>query len=674
MIIFQKISHFFILIPFLYITCEIGLGFLRKKNCDILNRKTVDLLISLNMGLIVGTSILGLLIAVLLAVGSLNQISIYVLMIGGAAYSIWARRVFSIAQDLFLRLFHINTKLLSMCDWILILVLGYVYYRQSVALLYTTLPLFEADSITNYNNIVKIYLSYGGLVESGSWIGTVGRNSLFLNFLGYSLHSFQLSLSWSVILVFSGITILITAFSECRVRLLTASLIAVVLINSNFFMDWYIIPIKFDGYSFTAILSVICLCIRAISHKQEINRAEIRSFFLLFGFVAGMSYNHIVIVALLSFWLMHYLKNYKKISYLVSLKIAIIYIALGSWPLYLVNFFFYGNPIYPFMSAVFGSGLGVDIPASSFAYQYLEEVRSYNVVNDMQDVIGLMRTVFVDGYNDKFQVSFDPHIFLILIIGLMLSVICIGKFIFFSNNQFKLRSQNDFMKTQLLCLSFVSLTAVLFWALNQSIVRYLSGTLPVLLVIIVLNVPFCIKITKIKKYFFLVIYMILLAAAFNGPRVFLVNEFHNVGNIRSLLAWIYSGTNMSTYKLSYSYPGNPPFLLGRAIYVIGSKLKDGDKVLSFINGNSLFPDKVTVFSGNGSLVLPSGHGLKMSIGNYESGINLKKALIDNGFCCVVINQRFLHLSEKERKIVGQFLSNENPDLVVEGTAIYFLKK
>ena len=641
---YDKLEHFLFVVPFLFISYVLGSQIhTTEKNHG--QSFQFGILATIER-FVFGTATIFIFVSGLFFAGIVSTFLIQALFILGLVLSLFV---------------FIRTKPLRISDtaffkysWILGAVfISPIFYLLALAFFYSSLPVFEADAISNYLTIANLHLLNGVFIETGNWIGTVNKVSIVLTAVSLALHSENLAYLLNKIF---GILVLFyfwCSFYREKVVSGIAAIIVVCFGFSNFFFDQYLLTIKFEGFN---TLIFLIYTRYALTHLTTSNRtASSLSFAFLLGVGAAFSYNSLFLA--LCFFL-HLMFSQNSLTSIRKFLMLCSMFFIGCWPLYLINLIQYGNPFYPVLSFIFGSGLGYDIPDFSNAAKYISIISVEHSLNGFKDIIEYVVRLLDYDYFAKGQVSRDFLFFSIILSSLVVLFSKSILFVFTSS-----RSENTINFTpKMFWLGLIVIASVVFWGLNQVIVRYLAPVLFISPFLVLTNFERHLKIKRSSvnirvnqrfghnTFLLIIIFFAWSVFYFQNNRIHRINEFHGVYQISEALRWVVSPISKEEKYATFTYPGG--LEVGPSAVNINSILNAGDKVISFLPGNFIIRKDVQVFSGNGSLTLPSSQSISKTLGEYKNAGQLIDELKGKHFCWAIIFDDYLWLTPVETKIIN----------------------
>jgi hypothetical protein len=526
-------------------------------------------------------------------------------------------------------------------------------------------PNLEGDTATTYLNATKLYLQYQSIIDVGHFVGSMGRTGFLELAYAMGLSSANLAHAWVFMLAAAGflMAFLLVGFVAGSS---VAALLLVILVTSNYAYDWVIVPAKFDGLSFA--LSAAIAGMLYFSHGATKSNSLLPAAAVMIGFQAGLSYNNVFVCGLFLLWALGlwHRNGGEMVAGMFRLGTLA---AVGAAPTYAHNLYLFGNPVYPFAASLFGSGLGTTIPIDGFAYGYIDQIRTEFSARSTAEALTLLRGLFTRGYHAEIQAQYDPWFGALMITGL-----AGGAWI---SVQALLPAQRAPFRTAktvawALWPAAILWIAFLAWAVTQHILRYLSAAMPLAFLgaacLFIGHVQPRARVFSRARETVVLVVMIILTFHWALPK----GRQHFGYKFREARAWLNDSRDVNGYiETKFIYGSG--FLFGHAIVSLGSMLKPGDKVLSFINGNYYFPDDIKVFSGNGSNTLPSPIGMAKPLSRYTDSAEWAAHLKKQGFCCVIINPDYLYLSDAEHPVIMGFLAGRTPGATVAGTNLYYLR-
>ena len=520
------------------------------------------------------------------------------------------------------------------------------------ALLRASLPTFASDSASTYLNAANIYLNYGEIIPVGNVIGDMARTGFLLAVYLMAIHSSMLFHVVVILFAFISVVFLLLFLSRLS-NPIVALIISMAYLTSNYQVTEIIHEAKFDGLTFYCSLVAIAMVWQFA--KRRIDDWSIVVVGLLLGYLSGVSYNNLFVALAVFLAAAFFLPKGREVkrSYVLLSVSALVACA----PTYVENIFLFGNPFYPFFSSLFHTGMGFDIPADTFTYQYLEQIGHEYSANSVAKFFWLPLTLLdAEAAMSLLKNRADYGMFLIWVLGLWG---IISTFI----QVFKRNVEHYFVVIALLCVSSYA-----FWVLNQHILRYYAAGMPFLFILATmaldqLRTSNGVKRINAYKYTsqltlcFLISFFVLWGLALNRE---------GIRHFRDAVTRYETTLDYIKANLTYNHA------FGDVIDEMQDELKPGDKIMSFITGSYYLGDKVTAFSGNGALSIPSKYGFPKALSLYGSVDEYKADLKKQGFDWVIINPSYIYVTPEEEDIISGFLSSETPYLNVSSNLVFKL--
>lgn len=536
-------------------------------------------------------------------------------------------------------------------------------------------PTLEADSATFYLNAANLYLQYQSIINVGNVISSMGRTG-FLH-LVYGMGLFSSNLAQAFLFALSSVGFLLLSLFIGRVAgYAVAAFGFVVLMTSSYALHPIILEAKFDGYTFALTSVVLILLFFMVQGEKKI--WVVIALGTVAGFLGGITYNNLFVAGfagIICLWLCALHKPVRNHLIIVVLLAGII----GSAPTYIHNIVLFGNPVYPFAGKLFGSGHGTTIPEDSYNYYYMGTMKNDNVAKNVKEVLELPLRLFIRDSDDLsygqrewvpgMSTQRDPWLGSLILLAMAGGSVIGGGWLYRRKLQQLIGMDTPLLYVGIICVGFW--TAYVFWALNQHLFRYFSAGLP--LAIVAYGYASKLSWHLIKPSFTRLLRPVF-ASLMMLAIVFMVWDWLDTVRMRlhPVSYWVFNGQTEEEYVAEhFSYC--PDCYFGRAMIQLRPKLEPGDKVLSFATGLYYFGSEIKAFSGNGSATVPSPHALKKPLSRFYDWREWEQHIIEQDFRYLVINPTLLYLSDAEKPIIRDFLTNRTPEFTVGTTRIYRLQ-
>ncbi len=519
------------------------------------------------------------------------------------------------------------------------------------AVVIALVPTTETDSITSYLNAANLLWNHGGLIDVGHAVGNMAKQGFMPMIYGFALFSSTLTQVWLVAITIAGIVLMFAYFAR-NIGIISATIATLVLATMHQQLEFVFGTAKVDGMSLTfSILALVSW------HDYVCRRGRVRLVLnaVAVGFLTGLSYMNLmagaVFFVLVALAVAHSRGAYReKISALVLWGSIALLVAV---PGYAYNWVTFGNPLYPYMTEIFGQGIGGPLLDSrGYFYGYIMGLYELGTPS-IKAALSLPLVLWETPQALQSQAE-KPFV----ICG---ALSCVGMVWLW------LRPRANHPRW--MTVGFIFAYAVLYgaWAAKQPLLRYFTVGYPLLFWFgaqMMEPIFDALKRCRLVSVGLVAIYMGLLQCsavpafcARNNYRPVAPVVFMCARNSMSVLIHTLSFEQFLGHRFWYTPTdgGKDSLAFGKAIGGLRGFLKPGDKVLSFIAGHYYLGDHVIVFSGNGSNTMPSKLGMPKPLYLYPDAASLMADLRANHFNYILIHPRFLYLTNDERPAIDGLL-------------------
>ncbi len=572
-------------------------------------------------------------------IGGVVAIQCFAILIQGKSFLRQARLQIKAAREEFRSQWQSSDAKLGIA-----FVLGCILLTLLSAITTSFAPSIEADSSTTYFNAAKLFLLYNGIIDVGNIVGNMAKQGFMPLAYGISLSSTVFAQLWLLLFAIGAMIHMGIAFSR-SIGLLSASLATLILVTMRHHIDYTYGIGKIDGltlaYSIWALLSWLAYVATPSRALIVINAVAV-------GFLVGLSYaNGLAGLVFFVFLATIELKNNSLQTAVKSVAIWSLLAFLVAAPSYIFNWIEFRNPLYPYFSDVFKHGLGYDLLGKQGTfYDYFSELLKDQKAQSIRQALTLPLQLWNTG--DLLQ-SREERGFMMFWILASVGMVWI-----------LLRPDAKSPRFISVCLLLGYVGLYISWAFNQCILRYFTLAFPIIYWFgshAVERIS-----TRLQTRYVSSAALICCAVLMTNISLKTVRYMVKYPTLETYIAkrFVYSPTDQGEDML--------PF--GKSIIEIREMLKPKDKVLSFITGHAYLGDEVIVFSGNGTLSMPSSNGLQRPLYMYRTAAELLADLRASGFTAIIIHPRFLYLSDGEKPPIQDLLTRYKPAHDAHGVLVY----
>lgn len=541
----------------------------------------------------------------------------------------------------------------------IVLMLASSAFVVGLGLLKSLPPTLEADSISAYLNAANLFRHFGGLIDVGHVVGNMAKQGFMPMVYALTLGNSLLVQIWLFLIFLAGAFLFFLAFVRSCGPAAT-SLVLLIFLSMGHHIVLTFGVAKVDGMGLTFAIAALIAWLR---YDEKGERLSLVLCALFTGFVASLSYMNLMAGPVFGFLcassiFKHHLTAKQRLqAFGLWAGVASLIVAPG----YFYNWVHFGNPLYPFLSKIFGHGLGdPSLDARGYFYGNMN-----NALIDEWRAKG-----FWDGASLPLTLLHNP----VRIQGFKESVFAVfWIFSTFGAIWFLVRPTPTLPRRMAanLCIAYVFLYAP--WAWGQYVFRYFALGWPLIFWFGLQALQRIFTTMKDeRKVLALSLILTILAVSYSyvpkyvtkGRAMDAVHQLQIKGGWEPFLSenFFYRATDQNDTLLP----------IGKGLADIRPRLKPGDKVLSFVPGHFYLGEEIIVFSGNGGNTMPSPLALTKPLYLYNTAEDLRTTLKSNGFNYLLIHPHFLYLKGQENVIMQEWMRLYTPAWESAGILTYKL--